>query len=107
MLIRKTVIAASLALGALAMPAAAQQITGAIVVDIAPPAPRVEVVPAPRSGYIWAPGYYRWEEPRRTHVWVDGRWEVERPGYRYVPDRWVARDSRYYYEPNRWEVIVR
>ena len=106
MLIRKSVIAASIALG-LSLPAAAQTITGSVVVDIAPPAPRVEVVPPPRSGFVWAPGYWRWEDTARTHVWVDGTWVAERPGFRYVPDRWIARENRWYYEPNRWEVIVR
>src|SRR6185437_8644562 len=42
-------------------------------VDVAPPAPRYEVVPAPRHGYVWAPGYWDW---RRGHyVWVRGHWE--------------------------------
>jgi YXWGXW repeat-containing protein len=107
MLIRKTMLCASFVLGAISLPASAQTIVGAVTVDIAPPPARVEVVPAPRVGFVWAPGYWRWEEPRRTHVWVEGRFVEERPGYRYVPDRWVARDRRYYYEPNRWEVIVR
>ena len=106
MFIRKAVFCASLALGTIALPAAAQ-VSGSLYIDVAPPAPRVEVMPAPRAGYVWAPGYWRWEEPRRSHVWVDGRWEAERRGYRWSADRWVARDNRYYYEPGRWEVIVR
>ena len=107
MLIRNTVIAASIALGAFAQPAAAQQISGSLYVDIAPPAPRVEVVPPPRAGHVWLPGYWRWDASARTHIWVDGRWEVERPGYRWVADRWIPRERVYYYEPGRWEVIVR
>ena len=104
MFIRKAVFCASIALGALALPAAAQ-VRGTIVLDVAPPAPRVEVVPAPRVGYAWAPGYWRWDEPRRTHVWVEGRYIEQRPGYRWSADRWVARDRRYYYEPGRWERV--
>ena len=107
MLIRKTVVAASLALGVFTLPAAAQQLVGSLTVDIPPPAPRVEVVPAPRAGYVWAPGFWRWDTSARTYIWVDGRWEVERPGYRWVADRWVPRERVYYYEPGRWEVIVR
>jgi hypothetical protein len=84
MFIRKAVLCASFVLGAIALPASAQ-IVGSLTVDIAPPAPRVEVIPAPRTGYTWAPGYYRWEEPARSH----------------------ERDRRYYYEPGRFEVIVR
>jgi hypothetical protein len=106
MFIRKAVLCASFVLGAIALPASAQ-IVGSLTVDIAPPAPRVEVIPAPRTGYTWAPGYYRWEEPARSHVWVEGRYIESRPGHRWVADRWVERDRRYYYEPGRFEVIVR
>ncbi len=27
-------------------------------VEVVPPPPRVEVVPEPRPGYVWAPGYW-------------------------------------------------
>jgi len=104
MFIRKAVFCASIALSAAALPAQAQ-VSGAIVLEVAPPAARVEVVPAPREGFIWAPGYWRWEEPRRSHVWVEGRWEAERPGYRWVADSWRPRERRYYYEPGRWERV--
>jgi hypothetical protein len=40
-------------------------------IDVAPPAPRVEVVPAARPGWVWAPGYWAWRG--REHVWVGGR----------------------------------
>jgi hypothetical protein len=101
-MIRKTLLCASLAL-AFALPAAAQTVTGSIFVDVAPPPARVEVVPAPRVGFVWAPGYWRWEAPARTHVWVEGRYVEERPGFRWIADRWVPRERRYYYEPGRWE----
>src|SRR5215467_13031408 len=58
-----------------------------INIDIAPPPARVEVVPPPRPGYVWAPGYWAWEG--RQHVWREGRWIVVRPGYYWVPERWV------------------
>ena len=53
-------------------------------VEVAPPPPRVEVVPAPRPGYVWAPGYWAWEGGR--HVWRGGHWVVVRPGYYGVPE---------------------
>jgi hypothetical protein len=70
-------------------------------VDVAPPPARVEVVPAPRRGYEWAPGYWRWEDGR--HVWVEGHWIEERPGYVWVPDRWASSGRRYHFEAGRWE----
>ena len=73
---------------AFSLPAAAE-----IYVNIAPPAPRYEVVPAPRVGYVWIPGYYDWRGNR--HVWTRGRWERERHGYHYHPTRWTERDGRW------------
>jgi hypothetical protein len=35
----------------------------------------VEVYPATRDGYIWAPG--RWETHGMTPVWVEGQWIVD------------------------------
>ncbi|HEY2404211.1 MAG TPA: YXWGXW repeat-containing protein, partial [Steroidobacteraceae bacterium] len=54
-----------------------------IDINIAPPAPRVVEAPPPRAGFVWAPGYYRWDGHR--HVWVDGRWMHERRGSHWVP----------------------
>jgi hypothetical protein len=54
---------------------------------IAPPAPRVVIVPAPRPGRIWAPGYWRWTGG--AYVWIDGAWIVERPGFVYAPSHWA------------------
>jgi len=102
MSIRKAVLCASFALGAIALPAAAQ-ISAGFAIELAPPAARVEVVPAPRAGYVWAPGYWRWEEPRREHIWVEGRYIEARPGYRWRSHAWVPRENRYYFEEGRWE----
>ena len=66
-----------------------------IVVQIAPPAARVEVVPAPRTGYVWAPGYWGWRNNK--HYWVNGHYIRERHGYHWVPDRWDDRDGRWYF----------
>lgn len=37
------------------IPASAQ-----IYIDVAPPAPRHEVMPPHRAGYVWQPGYHDW-----------------------------------------------
>ena len=102
MFIRKAVLCASFALGTIALPATAQ-VSAGFYVDLAPPPARVEVVPAPRAGYIWAPGYWRWDEPRREHIWVEGRFIEARPGYRWRSHAWVPRENRYYFEEGRWE----
>ena len=100
MLKRKLLLAAlaTSSIGILPMPASADI---GFYVDIAPPAPRYEVVPAPRAGYVWAPGYWDWRSNR--HVWVKGHWERERHGYYYHPSRWVQNDGRWGLERGRWD----
>ena len=82
-------------LGSVALPAGA-----AIIVRIAPPAPRVEVVPPPRAGFVWVPGYWNWNG--RRHVWVAGAWVRERPGYVYRQPRWVERGGHWEFEGGTW-----
>ncbi len=84
---------------AMLSPAAAQGIN--VMIGTPPPAPVYEVVPAPRHGYVWAPGYYRWESNR--HVWTPGRWMAERAGYRWVPDRWERGSNGWYHQAGRWD----
>ena len=46
-----------------------------VVVGLAPPAPVVEVAPAPPApGYVWQPGYWSWN--RFQYVWVPGVYVV-------------------------------
>jgi hypothetical protein len=95
---KKTLLATLFAasLGAVAIPASA-----AIYVHVAPPEPRYESVPAPRRGYVWAPGYWDWRGNR--HVWVSGHWVRERRGYYYDNARWVERNGGWYMERGRWQ----
>jgi hypothetical protein len=72
-----------------------------IDIDVAPPAPRVEVVPEPRHGYVWAPGYWEWRG--HEHVWVAGHFIRERHGYHWVPDAWVGNGPHYHYARGHWE----
>lgn len=72
-----------------------------IQLNFAPPPPRYEVVPAPRTGYVWSSGHWQWSGGR--HVWVAGHWERARVGYVYYAPRWVERGGRWYYEPSRWD----
>jgi hypothetical protein len=72
-----------------------------IDINIAPPAPRVVEAPPPRPGFVWAPGYYRWDGHR--HVWVDGHFMRERRGSHWVPEHWDERHGRYHFEPGHWE----
>ncbi len=68
----------------------------------APPPPVVErSYNAPGRGYVWVPGYQRWDgrrygwtgghwvmPPRPRAVWEPGRWDRTPGGWRWIPGRW-------------------
>jgi hypothetical protein len=97
MSMRNLLLCALIALSSVAMPASAQI---NISIGAAPPPVRYEAVPAPRSGYVWAPGYWRWQDPR--HVWTNGRWIEARPGHYWVADRWEPKDGHHHYKAGHW-----
>lgn len=94
---KKLLIAALVAgsFGSVALPASAD-----IVIRTAPPPPREEAVPAPRHGYVWAPGHWEWRH--RHHVWVPGKWLRERRGYVYHVPTWTERDGHWVMERGGW-----
>jgi len=69
-------------------------------IQTAPPAPRYEVVPAPRHGYVWVSGYWGWNGHR--HVWHRGGWVKERRGYVYNQPAWVEHDGRWEFRRGAW-----
>ncbi|MFD1554200.1 YXWGXW repeat-containing protein [Paraburkholderia silviterrae] len=71
-----------------------------IIAPQAPPAPRAEVMPPPRAGYVWDPGHWRWE--RGAYIWAPGHWQPVRRGYRWVPGHWVARGPNWRWVPGHW-----
>ncbi len=82
-------------------PASAYSAPGTVEARRRPPAPRREVVPVNRPGYIWAPGY--WEDRRDRYQWVSGRWVRERPGYYYRAATWVQRGDQWVLNEGGWE----
>lgn len=94
----KTLLAAALAGGALmGLSPLAQAVPAVVatppqlVVQAAPPAPIYESAPAPREGFIWAPGHYEWRDGR--YVWLSGRWLADRPGWEWDEARWIQRSD--------------
>lgn len=68
---------AAVGIGLGALPAQADDIAvnlGRVSIDFAfgSPPQRYELVPPPRHGYVWMPGY--WRSPGRHHEWVAGSW---------------------------------
>lgn len=70
-------------------------------VRVAPPRPRVEVIPArPSPNHFWIHGHYAWNG--REHYWVPGRYEVSRPGYGWREARWEGGGGHYHYVEGGW-----
>ena len=79
---------------------AATAVPHSIDVRVGPPAPRYEAVPAPRRGYVWAPGY--WDRRGQQYAWTRGTWVRERPGYVYTQPAWVNDGGRYRFNRGAW-----
>jgi hypothetical protein len=72
-----------------------------IIVQSAPPAPVYEAMPAPRAGYIWAPGHYVWRDGR--YLWNGGHWVASRPGYAWQAAHWEQRgDGSWFLVGGNW-----
>lgn len=97
---KRKLIAAAIAASSIgfAIPAGADV---GIYLDVAPPPPRYEVVPAPRAGFVWQPGVWMWRDGH--HRWVSGHWVRERHGMYWHPDRWEQRDGRWAFQRGRWD----
>lgn len=72
------------------------------VVEVAPPAPQVDVViAAPGPGYFWIGGHWGWIG--RRHAWIGGRWEAHRPSWLWVPFAWTRHRHGWRARPGRWQ----
>jgi hypothetical protein len=99
--VRRTILSA-MAAGALLCglvvresPAAAQ------VVEVAPPALRVEAAMAPPAPHLfWVGGYWGWYGNR--YCWIGGHWERERPGWAYAHPYWAREGSRWRFARGHW-----
>ena len=92
---------AILAAASAAFTAPAQAVPLRVDIAVGPPAPRGEVIPVPRPGWVWAPGYWAWHGDR--YIWMRGRTMMQRVGYRWEPDRWEQRGNGYYRQPGMWQ----
>jgi hypothetical protein len=95
-------VAALLVCGTIAVSAACATPRGRVYVRVGPPAPIVDTrVVAPGAGYLWLPGFYRWNGA--AYAWVPGRWErAPRPRAAWVPGRWVRERRGWYFVEGHW-----
>lgn len=89
-------------IGMLAISAGCAATRGGVYVRTGPPAPIIEArVAAPGAGYVWVPGFHRWDGA--AYAWVGGRWErPPRARAAWVPGRWVHSRSGWHYVDGHW-----
>jgi hypothetical protein len=73
-----------------------------VFVRIGPPRPPVERrLVAPGPGYLWTPGYQRWDG--RAYVWVPGAWvRPPHPRAHWVQAKWVHRRGGWVFVEGHW-----
>jgi hypothetical protein len=72
-------------------------------INIGPPAPRYEVVPAPRPGYYWRAGHWFWNGSQ--YVWRPGYFVARPAGYynrAWIPGHWVHRPAGWFFVEGHW-----
>jgi hypothetical protein len=72
-----------------------------VEINTAPPADRVEVVPAPRPGYVYERGHYAWDG--HAYVWTEGRFIEERPGHVYTQPMIEHRGEHFVFRKGHWD----
>jgi hypothetical protein len=71
-----------------------------IYTEEAPPAPRMERMPQPHAGLVWAPGHWEWSG--KAFYWIDGDWLVERRKRHWVAAQWQQAGSKWHFLPGHW-----
>lgn len=73
-----------------------------VVIRTAPPRAIVERrVPSPGAGYVWTPGYHRWDGNR--YAWAPGQWvQPPRARARWVPAHYARRRGGWVFVEGHW-----
>lgn len=77
----------------------------ALIVRTAPPEPKPEVVQIetrPAEGFVWVPGYWRWDADRATYEWVSGTWRRSIPDLVWHPGHWQKAGEGYTWVSGYW-----
>ncbi len=104
MVVRKIAMALALGVAGIGAMTVTQPASAGVVVGVGlpvygPPAPIVERVGV-RPGYVWTPGYWRWDGYR--YGWRGGYWGPVRVGYHYAPGYWGGCGAHYCYHGGYW-----
>jgi WXXGXW repeat (2 copies) len=75
-----------------------------ITVNVAPPPlPFYDQPPIPGDGYLWAPGYWAWDQSEADYYWVPGTWvEAPQRNLLWTPGYWGWNDGNYVFYSGYW-----
>jgi len=75
-----------------------------VYVRIAPPAPRVVkvVAPKPYPNAVFVSGYWAWNSGAGKYIWIDGHWVKPPRGKIWVEGQWVKKPRGYVWVPGHW-----
>jgi len=75
-----------------------------ITVDVPPPPlPFYDQPSIPGDGYLWAPGYWGWDQSEADYYWVPGTWvEAPQPNLLWTPAYWGWNDGNYVFYTGYW-----
>jgi hypothetical protein len=75
-----------------------------VSITVAPPPLPVYVQPAiPGPGYMWAPGYWAWDDSDGDYYWVPGAWvPAPSPGLLWTPGYWGWSNGVYAWNDGYW-----
>ena len=95
-------LAISILLAGTVFAAACAGVSGRVYVRTGPPPIRAEaVLVSPGPGYVWIPGYYRYE--RGGYLWIGGHYErAPRARARWVPGHWQHDRRGWYFVDGHW-----
>ena len=91
--------------GAVALPVVLpQSAQAAVSINIAPPPLPVYAQPViPGAGYIWTPGYWRWNPQVGDYYWVPGTWVLPPyAGALWTPGYWGWVNGAYVWRGGYW-----
>ena len=84
------------------------QLSVNVRIDVAPPPiPVYEQPMCPSEGYVWVPGYWKYDDYNNEYYWVDGRWvRPARIGWFWTPGYWAANAGYYTWHRGYWGPTV-
>ncbi len=78
---------------------------GVVIVEEAPPALRIELIPAqPGPEQAWVPGRWAWRVTPKRYAWVPGHYRVIRHPHHHawVPGQWKQGPRGWFYVRGNW-----